>query len=39
LRRDAGDGNVADIDLLPANEVEEKIERSLIVFEVEIERL
>ena len=31
--------STADIDLLLANQIEQEIERSLVVFEVEIERL
>ena len=30
LRRDAGDGNVVDIDILLADEVEQKVERALV---------
>ena len=37
LRRDGGDGDVADVDLLFANEVEQQIERSVIVVEVDIQ--
>ena len=32
LRRDAGDRNIADIDLLLADQVKQQIERTLVVF-------
>ena len=38
LRGDGGDGDVADVDLLLANEVEQQVERPVIAVEVNVER-
>ena len=36
LRGDGGDGNVLDIDLLPANQVQKQIERPFIMFQMDV---
>ena len=37
LRRDGGDGDVANVDLLLADEVEQQIERAVVAVEVNVE--
>ena len=38
LRRNLGDGDVVDVDLLLADQVQQQVERPVVMFEVEIER-
>jgi len=35
---DGGDGDITDVDLLPADEIEQQIERTLIFFQVNVQR-
>ena len=39
LRSDLGDGNVVYVDLIPANEIQQQVERTFVRFKLEIERL
>ena len=38
LRRDGGDGDVVDVDLLLADQVQQQVERTLVVLQVDIQR-